>query len=107
VVKFKEVAELVHNDVVEELYGKKEELVVEVEILFLRAATPPRACVTDGDAAIRCAVECAPVFEPAQDETTSGVFVVLVMGDRGARSAPRSPSSPHPASKEVPHHLNV
>jgi hypothetical protein len=69
-IELDEVAELVHDDVINEVYGQKCEPVIEIEIPPLGTASPPRPLVADGDPAIGTVLHPAPVQKAVMNEGT-------------------------------------
>ena len=57
------MAELVHHDVVLQRFREIDDAVVEGEVSFCGAASPPGLLVPDGDGAVREAVESIEVLE--------------------------------------------
>ena len=69
------MAKLVDDHIIGEVRGQKRELVVEVEVAALRAASPARFLILDEYALVRKAVVGVMRHKPLMDKRTCHFFV--------------------------------
>lgn len=75
-IKVPEMTEFVNNNVIDQVRRKEKNLVVEIEIPFLRAATPARFMVFDKYFTQRMFVKGVEVGQPCMHEHPRLLLVV-------------------------------
>jgi hypothetical protein len=94
VIKFLQVTELVHDQIVLQSWREKHDAVVEVQIMLSRAAAPARPLVAYRDAVIGETVVLVEVCEPRVHQRSRGLFVLSVFPLARLLARPPSPHEP-------------
>ena len=95
------MAELVHDDVISEMWRQEENFIVEIEVFERRATAPTATLVANGDAVPLEVVVLVEMGEARERQRARGFFVgKIVLGDTtGAAASP--PRLSFPPSKHT------